>query len=87
MKEADIITVDDLPVHTAQGYLIAQSTPASEETTNAALFAPEHGDGRSEFKWLLLVNGDLALVVYPQGALYEKITDMLKREKSPLLGG
>lgn len=76
------ITVDDATK------LIAQTTPASAETVAKVAAAPlgVEGDGRSEFKWMLLASGELALVVFPQGPLYEEIVQMLAAEGNPLVG-
>lgn len=78
--------MDDLPAHTAQGYLIAQTTRADEHDVQELLLAFQSDEGRSEFKWMLLANGDLALVTYPQGAMYEKIRAKLAKDRNPLFG-
>jgi hypothetical protein len=45
--------------------------PASEESVNTVLNADENSDdGRSEWLWIRLPNGDLILGVVPQGDTY-----------------
>lgn len=57
--------------------LIATQKPASAEAVvkvlNTAVGDP---DGRSGFKWLRLVNGDLILAIYPLGDTYMEVAEM-----------
>lgn len=47
---------------------------ASQEAVDFVLSQPVGtGDGRSEWVWLRLYNGDLILGVFPQGATYEEM--------------
>ena len=51
--------------------VIAWVHPASEEATERVIFANEHSEnGRSQWVWVRLPNGDLILGVYPQGDTY-----------------
>lgn len=51
--------------------IIALIHPASQESIDFVLNASEEtGDGRSQFVWLRLPNGDLILGVFPQGDTY-----------------
>lgn len=51
--------------------LLGYTTPASEESVRVVLAADtESGDGRSEWLWIRLANGNLILGVYPQGETY-----------------
>lgn len=54
--------------------VIAWGFPASKESV-AKVMSAEVGadDGRSDFKWLRLENGDLMLGVFPRGATYEDV--------------
>jgi len=55
--------------------------PASEKSVAAVLFAaPVGDDGRSEWTWLRLVNGDLMLGVFPQGRTYEKVESLVNSD-------
>lgn len=48
---------------------------ASDEDAQRVLNASERDpNGRSGFRWITLPNGDLVLAVYPQGDLYEELT-------------
>lgn len=52
------------------GYL-GRVAPASPEMVKTVLEADENSeDGRSQFMWIRLANGDLILGVYPQGDTY-----------------
>lgn len=51
--------------------LLATIHPASEQSMQLVLAADEHSDdGRSQWVWLRLPNGDLILGVFPQGETY-----------------
>lgn len=54
--------------------IIATTFPASPAAVRMVLDAPitppDGNDGRSEYVWLRLANGDLILGVWPQGDLY-----------------
>lgn len=50
---------------------LAHIHPASEASVQLVLAADEQSDdGRSQFVWLRLPNGDLMLGVFPQGDTY-----------------
>ena len=54
-------------------FLVA-TAPASQEAVDLVLAAPTDGDdGRSEWLWIRLPNGDLILGVYPQGDTYMEV--------------
>jgi hypothetical protein len=54
-------------------FLVA-TAPASQELVDHVLTAPTEGnDGRSEWLWIRLPNGDLILGVYPQGDTYMEV--------------
>lgn len=54
--------------------VIAWSYPANKESVAKVLGAePGTDDGRSEWRWLRLENGDLMLGVFPRGATYEYV--------------
>lgn len=58
---------------------LATVTPASPEAVAKVLRADEKGcDGRSNWVWLRLADGTLALAIFPQGDLYE---DLIEGEK------
>lgn len=52
---------------------IAWAIPASELGIQRVLAADVSLDGRSQFMWLRLRNGDLALATFPRGATYEDL--------------
>lgn len=62
------ITVDDPTTH------IATKVDAKDEDINAVLFAPVYENGRSEFCWLVLADGSVALALFPQGDLFERLS-------------
>lgn len=64
--------------------LIAHCDAATEVEVNKTLFALEGDNGRSEFRWLLLANGDLFLTLAPRGKLYEDIWGLLAARNSSL---
>jgi hypothetical protein len=52
-------------------HAIATIHPASAESVQQVLAADENdGDGRSQWVWVRLANGDLVLGLYPQGDTY-----------------
>lgn len=60
----------------AKNVPIATTSPASQEAVDLVLGSEVGtGDGRSEWVWLRLHNGDLMLGVFPQGDTYEKVAD------------
>lgn len=61
--------LNDLGMH------IAYVVPAKEDDVQAVLLAPMHANGRGEFKWITLANGDVLLGVYPQGDLFLRLLD------------
>lgn len=62
--------------HDETGETIAVVSPASQRDVNYVLAADESGhDGRSNWVWLRLANGDLILGVFPQGDTYEYVTN------------
>lgn len=51
--------------------LLAMIHPASEESVKRVLSADENSDdGRSQWCWIRLANGDLILGIFPQGDTY-----------------
>jgi len=61
---------DDDP--SVPGRLIASIHPASKKIVKMVLKAKVNDhDGRSQFLWVRLPNGDLVLGVYPQAETYE----------------
>lgn len=63
-----IIKIDD-PVT-----LIGHKVPANRQDVDTVLLALK-GDpnGRSEWTWIVLANGDVCLATFPQGELYERL--------------
>ena len=54
-----------------EGHADVHLRPASPESVETVLAASEDDeDGRSEWLWVRLPNGDLILGVYPQGETY-----------------
>ncbi len=52
---------------------LATIAPADSKVCRMVLRAdPNSDDGRSQYVWVRLANGDLILGVYPQGETYEK---------------
>ena len=39
------------------------------------------GDGRSNFYWIQLANGDVGLVVFPQGDCYDEMIDSIREDR------
>jgi len=57
--------------HLETPQIIGWSAPMGSEAIKMVLDAPTSGDdGRSEFFYLLLANGDLVVACYPQGDTY-----------------
>ena len=50
--------------------VIAEYHRASPAAVERVLEAPLTGDGRSEWRWIRLANGDLILGVFPHGETY-----------------
>lgn len=66
-KRIDIPAGDDYQL----GDSIAYTYPAeSLDVTQVLAQDPDDDNGRSDWRWLRLNNGDLALVVFPQGDTY-----------------
>lgn len=60
------------------GKHLASVMPANNKDVLHVLSSPEKtGDGRSEFVWVRLLNGDLLLGVFPQGDTYIEVSDPL----------
>ena len=54
-----------------EGENVVTVFPASQESVNTVLAAGEDDpEGRSQWMWVRLGNGDLILGVYPQGETY-----------------
>ena len=54
--------------------------PADPKSVLKVLEAPvETGDGRSDWCWLRLPNGDLMLGVFPQGETYEEVEEAVAK--------
>lgn len=63
---------------------IAHVHPASPEAVETVMDSPvETGDGRSEWVWVRLPNGDLILGVFPQGATYEAVEQDAAYKETP----
>jgi len=61
---------DDAPGDNPE-HIIATTLPASDEAVADVTAAdPTSGNGRSEWLWVRLANGDLILGVFPQGDTY-----------------
>jgi hypothetical protein len=60
------------------GVYLGRIIPAKPEDVTKVLAAAENDpDGRSQFVWLRLANGDLMLGVFPQGDTYCEVGDFL----------
>jgi hypothetical protein len=60
------------------GAHLAEIFPASLEGAATVMSSqPEDPDGRSEWTWVRLLNGDLMLATFPQGATYEKVEEIV----------
>ena len=54
--------------------LLCEATPAKQEDVDFVLRQNEDSDdGRSNWMWIRLQNGDLILGVYPQGGTYKAL--------------
>lgn len=49
--------------------------PASAEAVLKVLHAPFDDDGRGEWQWIRLPNGDLCLAVFPMGDTYIDVSE------------
>lgn len=79
MKHHSIMAIDDTGAYTER--LVAQAFGAGLDGVRTVMNAPlETGDGRSEWMWLLLQNGDLVLGVFPQGDTYCEIEGLVERD-------
>ena len=58
---------------TVERPVIAESFPASTDSIKRVLGMEIGDDGRSNFVWLRLANGDLILGVWPRGEGYESM--------------
>lgn len=75
MKAHEIYDVDD-ETGAELDRVIARVHPASPESVELVMQAPEDGfDGRSNWVWLRLSNGDLFLGVFPQGDTYLSVDE------------
>lgn len=73
MKAHDLTNVIE---ETGQVMHVATILPAKRADVNYVLAADEDShDGRSNWVWLRLANGDLVLGVFPQGDTYEYVTN------------
>jgi len=62
--------------------VIAQTFPASYGLVHNLLIQDmDTGEGRSNFYWIQLANGDVGLVVFPQGEFYESVMDSIAAER------
>lgn len=64
------MTFPDFIRHDETGAVIAETFPASQDAVDRLLAAPVDADGRSEWTWLRLANGDLMLGLFPAGETY-----------------
>lgn len=65
--------LQECTVYNDHDEVVAEIKPADEDMVERVLAAEEEGhDGRSNWMWVRLSNGDLILGVYPQGQLYEE---------------
>lgn len=74
---ASLGDTSDRPAHIIDdetGIPIARKTPATTEQVEALTALPE-GEGRSEYQWMRLRDGTLALVVFPQEDTYLQLSD------------
>lgn len=68
LEEHDVYGMDDTG---RPGLILAHVKPASAESVVEVLGAGEDDpEGRSNWMWVRLANGDLILGVYPQGDTY-----------------
>jgi hypothetical protein len=73
-KAREIRALDDSGLETTQ--LIATALPARDAQVKRVIEASQGKNGRSEWYWFRLQNGDLVLGVYPCGDTYEEITQV-----------
>lgn len=59
------------------GRLLSTHFPASQEAVDLLLSQPINDDGRSEWRWVRLANGDLILGLFPQGEAYFELEGMV----------
>ena len=73
----EVIEVDDSALNEqGQVAFLATSYPASPQEVEYVLSqATTDDDGRSDWRWIRLPNGDLILGVFPQGETYLLISD------------
>lgn len=70
MAHRDIFKIDD-ETGSETSEVIAVSAPADPSVAQAVIDAPAGGnEGRSEWMWFRLQNGDLILGTYPSGDTY-----------------
>lgn len=73
IKAHTLMVLDDSGADT--GTVLAQVKPAKKADVKRVLKqSTKGGDGRSNWVWVRLQNGDLILGVYPQGATYEEMS-------------
>jgi len=64
--------------------LLAYIYPASSESVKTVMEAnPDSPDGRSQYVWIRLQNGDLILGVYPQGDTYFAVEEDAQYSEKP----
>jgi hypothetical protein len=74
MRKVQAIKLDDRQV--PDGDTIAWAMEASQGAVDYVLTRQTGDpDGRSEWVWLRLANGDLALATFPAGDTYEYVSD------------
>ncbi len=54
-------------MNTVRRPVIGVTYPASPEAATKLLETPVWDEGRSGFRWITLANGDIGLIVFPQG--------------------
>ncbi len=72
MMEQHIVYITNENGSPTEG-ILAEVAPASQELVDLVLSKPVEDEGRSQFVWVRLQNGDLILGVYPQGDTYFEI--------------
>lgn len=68
--EQIIVTDDD--------NIIATAYCASQDKAEMVIRQPVGPDGRSEWSWFILANGDVILGCFPRGNTFEQISDELQ---------
>jgi hypothetical protein len=60
-------------IKTDDGVHIGTISPAKPADVKFTLNKLVEPDGRSKWEWLLLANGELALITFPRGDTYEEL--------------